>query len=132
MIKHTNRVYMTQKDHQIITNLLSRHSGDESTAIEHLADELDRAEVVALSDSLPRDVVVMHSFVKYINLDSGAERTVQIVYPHEADIEQNRVSILSAVGSALIGLCEGARIVWPMPNGEEQTLQIKSVNQPES
>lgn len=127
MIKHANTVLMTEKDHQIISSLLSRIPDADIDNYEHLADELDRAEVLKTYEELPKDVVSMHSFVEYVNLERGSSHKVQIVYPHEVDIANGRVSILSAVGSALIGLAEGAEISWPMPDGTLQTLKIRTV-----
>lgn len=52
-----------------------------------------------------------------------------LVYPHQADASQQRISVLAPVGAALIGLSEGATIAWPVPSGKLRTLEVVSVEQ---
>jgi hypothetical protein len=44
----------------------------------------------------------MQSTVKFVDEASGVERTLQLVYPQAADIEAERISILSLVGAGLL------------------------------
>jgi regulator of nucleoside diphosphate kinase len=53
-----------------------------------------------------------------------------LVYPAEADIEAGRISILTPVGAGLIGLAEGASILWPDRDGHERRLRIIAVTPP--
>lgn len=128
-MKLSNRVYMTQRDFDIISSLLEKVNLTGACDLDRLADELDRAELVTFAHELPGNVVVMQSIVQYVDLHTGTEKRVQIVFPNEVDIYQGRISILSAVGSALIGLSEGDEIEWPMPNGNMSTLRILNVEQ---
>jgi regulator of nucleoside diphosphate kinase len=48
---------------------------------------------------------------------SGADRTVELVYPRDADISAGRVSILTPVGAGVIGLRTGQSILWPDRDG---------------
>ncbi|WP_072375939.1 nucleoside diphosphate kinase regulator [Hyphomicrobium sp. NDB2Meth4] len=73
-----------------------------------LLAEIERADIVR-DDDLPSDVVRMHSWVEF-EIDERNRRCVQLVYPGEANIEQNRVSILTPIGAALIGLSTGQTI----------------------
>ena len=95
-----------------------------------LLAELDRAEVHAAA-ALPRDAVTIGSRVEFIDDKSGARRTVELVYPHQADIDAGRVSILSPVGSGLIGMRAGYAILWPDRDGIARLLRIVAVVQPE-
>jgi regulator of nucleoside diphosphate kinase len=52
------------------------------------------------------------------------------VYPGEADIAQNRVSILTPIGAALIGLSVGQSIAWSARDGRQQVLTVLSVEPP--
>jgi regulator of nucleoside diphosphate kinase len=66
-------------------------------------------------------------------LDTGKELVVTLVYPHDADIDENKISILAPIGAALIGLRVGQVIRWPVPSGKEKRLQVVAVLfQPES
>ncbi|KWT65518.1 Regulator of nucleoside diphosphate kinase [Hyphomicrobium sulfonivorans] len=95
---------------------------------EVLLAEMDRAEVVAAS-TIPANVVQMQSTVNYRS-DAGEERRVTLVYPAEADIAQGRISIMTPIGSALIGLSTGQSIAWTTRDGQRHELTVVSVEQP--
>jgi regulator of nucleoside diphosphate kinase len=97
--------------------------------LDRLEVELGRAQVLADED-LPRDVATMRARVAFENLDVGRRREVTLVYPDEADLSEGRVSVLSAVGSALLGLAPGQEISWPMPRGRVGRLRVLAVEQP--
>jgi len=52
---------------------------------------------------------------------------VTLVYPAEADISQGRISVLTPVGTALIGLRSGGSITWETPAGEARQLTVLAV-----
>ena len=58
-------------------------------------------------------------------------RSVQLVLPGEADIENGRISVLTPVGAGLIGLSPGQEIEWPDIEGRSRKLRILAVRQPE-
>jgi regulator of nucleoside diphosphate kinase len=98
---------------------------------ELLLDELNRATTVAPAD-LPDDVVTMRSRVTFVEAAGGEPRTVQLVYPSEADMAHDRVSIMTPIGAALIGMRVGSAIDWPNRQGEPRRLEIVGVVQPGS
>ncbi|MET0361648.1 MAG: nucleoside diphosphate kinase regulator [Sphingobium sp.] len=91
-----------------------------------LLTEIGRA-AVRPADRVAEDVVTMGSVVDFTDTASGATRTVQLVYPRDADIEAGRISILTPVGAGLIGLRPGQSILWPDRGGRERTLTIDRV-----
>ncbi|MCC2981420.1 MULTISPECIES: nucleoside diphosphate kinase regulator [unclassified Sphingomonas] len=95
---------------------------------ELLLRETTRAKLHAAS-RIPKDVVTMGSHVEFIDEGTGSRRSVQLVYPPEADISAGRISILTPVGAGLIGLREGQSIIWPDRDGHERRLTIVKVNQ---
>jgi len=95
---------------------------------ETLLFELGRARLVEDS-ALPVHVVRMESIVSF-KMDSSSENTVQLVYPGNADISKNRISILTPIGAALIGLAVGQSIHWCANDGERRLLTILSVREP--
>ncbi|MDQ8731263.1 nucleoside diphosphate kinase regulator [Bradyrhizobium daqingense] len=92
-----------------------------------LAREVERA-TIAQADDL-RGVVRMGSKVSYRDDGSGASREIVLVYPHEANIELNRISILTPVGAALIGLSEGQRIEFETPDKRTRGLTVLAVSE---
>ena len=75
------------------------------------ADELDRAQVLA-KGRRPIDVVSMGCEVEFRDESTGRVQKVTLVDPREADIEQRKISVLTPVGTALIGLRTGTSITW--------------------
>src|SRR5690606_10427953 len=93
-----------------------------------LLAEMDRAHVVRDSD-VPADVVRMYSLVEF-ETDGRDCRRVEIVYPGEADIDQGRISILTPIGAALIGLSCGQAMTVQGPDGTTHELRVLSVAPP--
>jgi regulator of nucleoside diphosphate kinase len=62
--------------------------------------------------------------------DNGEDRTVTLVYPAEADISLNRISVLTPVGTALIGLAKGQSITWAARDGNRHVLSVIAVTNP--
>lgn len=93
-----------------------------------LIRETNRAKLHSAA-SIPPDVVTMGSFVEFVDEGYGACRTVQLVYPPDADISAGRISILTPIGAGLIGLREGRSILWPDRDGNERRLVIMKVEQ---
>lgn len=91
-----------------------------------LLAEIDRA-IIHAPDDIPPDAVTMNARVAFIDEASGGGRTVQLVYPGQADIALDRISILTPVGAGLIGLREGRSILWPDREGRERRLTIVKV-----
>lgn len=97
-------------------------------ASELLTAEIDRAKIYSAA-KIPADVVTMGATVEYLDEASGVTRTVQLVYPGDADVEAGRISILTPMGAGLIGLREGQTIGWPDREGHERNLTILKVSQ---
>ena len=75
-------------------------------------------------------VVRMGSKVVYRDETTGLQRAVALVYPHEADIGLGRISVLTAVGAALIGLSVGQSIEFETPSGTLPVLERPSGREP--
>lgn len=118
-----DNLILTQADFQKLSALIGLA---QTETAELLEEELSRASIVS-DNNLPNDVVSMNSTVSFEDLETGKESVVTLVYPHEANIDEGKISILAPVGSALIGLRVGQVIHWPVPNGKEKRLKVVSV-----
>lgn len=87
---------------------------------------LDNADLVA-SDAVAPDVVTMRSRVQVIDPEAGSMREIDLVYPDEADAGRGRVSVLSAAGTALLGLHAGETARWIAPDGSPAALRVQAV-----
>ena len=101
------------------------HTPDQS---DDLLYELERARVVDDSN-IPGDIVRMGSTVLY-RTDAGQEQRVTLVYPVDADIAQGRISVLTPVGTALIGLRVGQSITWRDRAHKRHMLTVLAVEKP--
>jgi regulator of nucleoside diphosphate kinase len=99
--------------------------------LETLRQELDRAVVVSVAET-PPDVVTMRTRVRVRDLESGLQADYTLVYPWEADVDSNRVSVLAPIGTALLGYREGDQIEWDMPGGVRRLRVEKILHQPEA
>lgn len=118
-------IVISESDFNRITALLDSLDSDNLIPLEN---ELTRAKVVPLS-RLPADTVAMGSTVTFEDLESGKTTTVTLAYPNEANVEEMKISVLSPVGSALIGLRVGGTIVWPLPSRGQRRLKVIAVEQ---
>lgn len=124
-MKPDPKLILSQEDFDKLTALLA---GADTTTASLLADELLRASVVD-AQQRPPDVVAMNCKVQFLDLETKKTSEVTVVYPHEADIDQQKISVLTPIGSALIGLRTGMSIKWPLPNGKQRSLKVTSVQQ---
>jgi regulator of nucleoside diphosphate kinase len=109
-----------------IDQLLDRLPSAQSSTRDALADELARAAVVEPWDMPPR-VVTMNSRVRFRLEDTGGEWCRTLVYPKDVDQDGDTVSILSPVGSALLGLSEGDSVRWERAGGRSIGVEVVEV-----
>lgn len=121
-------IVLSRSDHRQLSVLAMAGLGHTADIADDLLHELDRAELVA-DGALPGDIVRMGSLVRFRT--GRDERRVTLVYPAEADIAAARVSVLTPVGTALIGLRTGQSITFRTRDGRPQMLTVLNVVPPE-
>jgi len=94
-----------------------------------LTEELDRAHVLA--DGHPSKTVRMGSEVRFRDDATGAVQTATLVYPDSADISLRKISVLTPVGAALVGLSAGSSITWETRSGEVRRLTVLEARGPQ-
>jgi regulator of nucleoside diphosphate kinase len=122
------KIRIAQSDYERLSALANAVAERNPSACETLLKELDRASVMT-DRRIPSDTVRMGSTVTY-RTNSSEERTVTLVYPAEADIAEGKVSVLTPIGTALIGLSTGQSIEWKARDGRSQVLTAVAVGQP--
>lgn len=100
---------------------------DAPDVAEPLLEEIERAEIVA-SEALPADVVSIGSIVTYRDVATGSTRTIELAWPGDADPKQQRYSVVSPIGAALIGLTIGQTMSWQLRDGEVRQLTVLNVS----
>jgi regulator of nucleoside diphosphate kinase len=118
------RITIARSEHpQLLALAVSGNGG----AADSLWDEMERAQIVA-DPKLPIDVVRMGSRVRY-RTDKDEELEVVLVFPVAADISEGKISVLTPVGAALIGLRTGQSITWQARDGRKHALTVLAVHQ---
>ena len=128
------KIHITDQDLHRLEELLavarsSKNGGNGELA--SLEKELRRAKIVE-PERIPPDVVTMNSKVKLRDVDTGEEMTYTLVFPHNAEIDAGRLSILSPVGTAILGYSTGDVIEWAVPKGTRRIKIEEIIYQPEA
>lgn len=110
---------MTELDHVRIDRLLSR-KGQAGDTLNELLDDAD----IVPPRQVPGDVVTMYTRVIVLDLADGAQRTLTLCYPEDADASAGFISVLSPIGTALLGRRVGEETQWTTPTGAVQRLRI--------
>lgn len=126
MTDHLPPIVVSEGDYDTLSELAERTERALPKVSSFLAAELARAKVVPAA-RVPADVVRMGSRAAFRMEATGVEREVTLVYPAEADILQDRLSILTPVGTALLGLAAGQSMSWSDRTGNRQRLTLRTV-----
>jgi transcription elongation factor GreA len=92
--------------------------------IRFLQKVLEHSRVID-PDALPKDRVSLLSRVEFTNLTTNIRKTVEIVSPHEMDLEAGKISLKSPIGAALMGKKVGEIAEAQVPAG---TLLLRIEN----
>ncbi len=102
-----------------------------ATEAEKLLNELNSAEIVEPA-AIPSDVVTMNTIVKLSFLNNDKQVQFQIVYPDQANLKENKISIFSPIATALIGYKVKDEIEWIVPAGLTKIRIDEIIYQPEA
>ena len=96
-----------------------------------LKDKLGRAEVIDCS-VVNCEKVVFGTVVSLVDLDTDEEVRYQLLGPEEADMKNNRISVLSPLGGAMLGKSVGDDVTVKTPGGARQleVLEISKSDNP--
>ncbi len=98
--------------------------------IQNLKKELVRAKVVE-SKNIPGNTVTMNSTVRLKDLDRKEDMVYTLVFPEDADPDEEKISIMSPVGTAILGYSVGDIVEWPVPAGICRIRIEEIIYQPE-
>lgn len=130
----SRQIFITELDRerlQKVINEAKEYSLGDKTYLRNLEKELNRAQIVA-SQKVPHDVITMNSKVMLKDLDTEEEIIYTLVYPPDADLMEDKISVLAPVGTAMLGFREGEVITWEVPAGVVRLKVAKILYQPEA
>ncbi len=109
-----NAVVITEADFNLLKPYYNKKA-DPSQEMS-LANELSRAVIVKEED-FPIHGIRLNSKVQLLDLHTQMKMEFTIVMPSYADMRQNKISILTPMGAALIGFRKGELVEWKVPVG---------------
>ena len=118
-------LFIPAVDYDRLTAMAEGVARSEPDVADFLLQELSRASLTPPT----RDdrVVTMGSHVRFRDEVTGRDREAQLVYPERADAAAQRISVLTPVGAALIGLSEGQTMQWRTRDGKVKSLTVLKV-----
>ena len=129
-----NPIYITNQDKQRLEDLLMeveasdpRKHGD----LKALTEELHRAVIVDPKDVF-NDVITMNSRAEMHDLESGESVAFTLVFPSEANIDEEKISVLAPIGAGMLGYRVGDEFEWNVPDGLRRMKVMKIDYQPEA
>lgn len=90
-----------------------------------LKDKLSRAEVIDCT-KVRCDRAVFGTIVSLLDLDTNEEISYQLLGPEEADVKKGSISVLSPLGSSLLGKEVGDDVLARTPGGNRE-FEITSI-----
>src|SRR5688572_18716880 len=113
-----DRIVITGTDFDRLNQLAQspRYRMTHSILIAGLKDELERGKVVSPA-AVSRGIVTMNSRVRVRDLGTDESETYTLVYPEDANINEEKLSVLAPLGTALLGTRAGQTIEVNAPGG---------------
>lgn len=117
------KLIMAPSEYELIMNLFNRVQPKDvvhKACYDKLRLELTEANIVEESQ-IPTDVVRLYSYID-VQTPFGRLEDYQLVMPSQDLRDPKKLSILTPMGTALIGYAQGDTVLWNFPVGERQIL----------
>ena len=126
----TRIIYITEADMRRLRPLIESIQNPRDD-LRGLQTELEQAYVVTPAD-VPTDVITMNSKARVRDLDTGEEMIFTLVFPRNANIENDKISVVAPIGTAMLGQRVGDEFEWEVPAGSVRLRVEEVLYQPEA
>ena len=126
-------IKITEPDYVRLNSLVHdalKQKGTDKQNLVLLSEKLETAKRVPTFE-IPHDRITMNSVVELYDPDNSQSITVKLVFPQEANFRKGNISIMSLLGSALIGCREHSKITYDVPAGKKEIFIREIIYQPE-
>jgi regulator of nucleoside diphosphate kinase len=124
-------ICISSRDFERIETLLDSLPVAYSAIKERLQEEMARADIVA-PEAIAPTVVTMNSRVTFTVISTGQTMTRTLVYPRDQEGSADKISLLTPMGSALLGLAVGQEIEWFIEPTKTMRVHVDAIEyQPE-
>lgn len=114
------KLIIEENEYLILEKLLNLNNKEKSTTVKShifkLQEEL-RDAIIISKNEMPVDVVRLNSLVTISTKDTLWEKTFRLVLPSDSNIQNNKISLLLPMGTAVLGYAKGDSILWDFPGG---------------
>lgn len=105
------KLYLTHSDLQVLDSEIKTLEKKPVNSVirsqlKQLKQSLGKAKIVT-DDQIPNNTISIHSTITLKPTVTSAYEQIYLVLPHEANPEQNRISVLSPFGQRLLGETKG-------------------------
>jgi regulator of nucleoside diphosphate kinase len=119
---------LTEIDHRRLTRLMARAKADPRLLpfLEGLEELLAYSDLVEPA-RVPPDVVTMYSRVLLADTAGAEPGKFSVCYPEDAEPAQGFISVLSPLGTSLLGSRVGELVHWRGPHGLAQSARVATM-----
>lgn len=117
----------TASDHKLLKKITKTNlSATSAREIKLLMEELDRGNIVE-DNAIENNIIRINSEVIIEEMSTQKQMKFQIVLPSQANIKENKYSVLVPLSVAIIGFKVNDQVDWELPAGNK-TLKVIAVN----
>lgn len=127
-------IMITELDYVRLCDLVHKVKNTKTAEMKNLVvlgSEIKRAKRVD-SKKITSEYITMNSVIEVTDMDTNKILNLKLVYPRDADFKKGHISILSPLGSALIGYKVGDTISFEVPKGVKEIKINRILFQPEA
>ena len=122
-------IFITRSHHKQLKKVIAEAFRNRDRIAPFLSAEVRRAALCD-DEALPHDRVIPDREVSY-RLDWGTATPYRtLVYPEDLQDEAGQISLLSPIGTALLGMRQGDQMLVFLPESGFHKLYVESVRQP--
>jgi len=124
---------VTISDYSRLTGLMEFASDNTKMPerIKLFYSDLMRAKMLS-RDTISGNIITMNSRLILKELSTGREAELTITYPKDSDSMERKISVLSPIGTALLGKQVGDVVSWRIPSGYGRFEILEVTYQPEA
>lgn len=129
-----NTIQITDLDYNRLNGMIvsmRKSNQKEYNDLLFLESELERAKRTN-PRKITSEFVTMNSVIEVLDCDTNKAMEIKLVYPRDANFKLGRISVLSPLGSALLGYSVGSEISYNVPTGIKKMKISRIVYQPEA
>ena len=94
-----------------------------------LRTAIARAEIVA-PENTPNDLITVNGCTELLDLDTGERMRLTLVFPRDANAEEDKISVLAPLGTAMLDQRVGDEFEWSVPYGRRRLKVLTVAFQP--